>query len=110
MDGDAALLVRALNDDFRHRGLLELLLQLLADRHVLVQQLAVLALAGEPARVPGAVDTKPQADGIDFLTHGSSSSACARRRHLRTEPADVGVRRHDQKRVHAAASTWRTTI
>ena len=40
-----------------------------ADRHVLVQQLAVFVLAGEPARIPGAVDAEPQADRIDFLSH-----------------------------------------
>src|ERR1043166_810416 len=44
------LLVRALDDDFRHRRLLEALHQLLADLHVLVQQHAVVVLAGVPAR------------------------------------------------------------
>src|SRR6185437_3206561 len=69
MNGDAALLVRPLNDDFRHRGLLELLRELFADLDVLVQQLAVLALAGIPARIPSAVDADAQPDRIDFLTH-----------------------------------------
>ena len=36
-------------------------MQLLADLHVLVQQRAVLVLAGVPARIPGAVDAEPQA-------------------------------------------------
>ena len=50
-------------------GLLEFLLQVLADLDVLVQQLAVLAGVGEPARIPGAVDAEAQTDRIDFLTH-----------------------------------------
>src|SRR5262249_1273919 len=66
---DAALLVRPLDHDLGHRRLLEILHQLLADLHVLVEQLAVLALARVPARIPGAVDAEPQADRIDLLTH-----------------------------------------
>ena len=69
MDRHPALLVRALDHDLRHRGLLELLHQLLADLHVLVQQRAVFALAGVPARIPGPVDAEPQPDRIDLLTH-----------------------------------------
>src|SRR5262249_30807166 len=69
LDRDAALLVRALDHDARDRRLLELLMQLLADRGVLVQQLAVLVLAGVPARIPGAVDAETQPDRIDLLTH-----------------------------------------
>src|SRR6516164_2883485 len=69
LNSNAALLVRPLDHDFRYRRLLEILHQLLADLHVLVQQLAVLVLAGVPARIPGAVDAEPQADWIDLLTH-----------------------------------------
>src|SRR6185437_121074 len=69
VDGDAALLVRTLDDDLRHCRLLELLHQLLADLDVLVQQRAVFGLAGVPARVPGTVDPETQPDWIDFLTH-----------------------------------------
>src|SRR5262249_30211760 len=70
MDGDAALLVRALDDDLRHRGLLQFLEQRLADLHVFMEERAVGGLAGIPPRVPGAVDAKPKPDRIDFLTHG----------------------------------------
>src|SRR5215831_1038386 len=66
---DAALLVWAFDHDLGDRRLLEVLHQLLADLHVLVQQLAVLGLAGVPARIPGAVDAETQADWIDLLTH-----------------------------------------
>src|ERR1700733_389274 len=66
---DPRLLVRALDDDLRNRRLLEALGQRLADLHVLVQQLAVFALAGVPARIPGAVDAEAQPDRIDFLSH-----------------------------------------
>src|SRR5499426_435149 len=69
LNGDAALLVRPLDHDLRHRRLLEVLHQLLADLDVLVQQLPVLVLAGVPARIPGAVDAEAQADWIDLLTH-----------------------------------------
>src|SRR5215471_974955 len=69
LNSNAALLVRPFDHDFRYRRLLEILHQLLADLHVLVQQLAVLVLAGVPARIPGAVDAEPQADWIDLLTH-----------------------------------------
>src|SRR5271169_2649503 len=69
MDRDPALLVRPLDHDLGHRRLLELLLQRLADLLVLVQQLAVLALARIPPRIPGAVDAQTQADRIDLLTH-----------------------------------------
>src|SRR6202789_1701882 len=66
---DARLLVRTLDDDLRNRRLLEALGQRRTDLHVLVQQLAVFALAGEPARIPGAVDAEAQPDRIDFLSH-----------------------------------------
>src|SRR5262245_27437601 len=74
MDRHPALLVRTLDHDLRHRRLLELLHQLFADLHVLVQELAVVVLAGIPARVPGPVDAEPQPDRIDLLTHETSSS------------------------------------
>src|SRR6202012_4372535 len=69
VDGDAALLVRGLDDDLRHRRLLELLHQFFADLDVLMQQRAVFGIAGIPARIPGAVDADPKSDWIDFLTH-----------------------------------------
>src|SRR3984893_11170580 len=69
VNGDAALLVRALDHDARDRRLLQFLVQDLADLDVLVQQLAVFGLAGEPARVPGPVDAETQPDRIDLLTH-----------------------------------------
>src|SRR3954468_24006847 len=80
LDGHAALLVRALDDDLGHCGLLERGGQLLTDRHVLVHQLAVIALAGVPARVPRPVDAQTKTDRIDFLTHDLSppyALACA---------------------------------
>src|SRR5262249_61863164 len=69
LNGDTALLVRPLDHDLRYRGLLEVLHQLLADLHILMQQLAVLVLARVPARIPGPVDAEPQAEWIDLLTH-----------------------------------------
>src|SRR6516162_11171536 len=69
MDGDAAFLVRPLDDDLRHRGLLQFRHQRLADFHVLVQQRAIARFAGIPARIPGAVDAETKPDRIDLLTH-----------------------------------------
>ena len=69
VDRDAALLMRTLDHDARNRGLLQFLVQDLADLDVLVQQLAVFGLAGEPARIPGPVDAETQSDRIDLLTH-----------------------------------------
>jgi hypothetical protein len=69
IDGDAALLVRSLDDDPRHAGLVQALLQRTTDLDVLVQQTAVLLAIGEPTGVPGAVDAEAKPDRIDLLTH-----------------------------------------
>src|ERR1700676_1041883 len=71
MDRHPALLVRTLDHDPGDGRLLELLVQDLADFDILVQQLAVFVLAGEPTRIPGPVDAEPQSDWIDLLTHRS---------------------------------------
>ena len=47
------------------------------DRHVLVQKPAVLIAAREPAAIPRTIDADAEADGIDFVTHHSRSSAAA---------------------------------
>src|SRR3977135_2190928 len=59
LHSDTALLVRPLDHDLRDRRLLEILHQRRTNLHILVEQLPVLALAGVPARIPGAVDTEP---------------------------------------------------
>src|SRR3954467_552220 len=71
MDGDAALLVRTLDDYPGDGRLLELLVQDLADLDILMQQLAVFVLAGEPTGIPRPVDAETQPDWIDLLTHRS---------------------------------------
>ena len=71
------------------------------DRHVLVQQPAVLGAAGEPAAVPGAIDADAQADGIDFVTHHSRSSAAAG--FSRTTTVICGERLQDAGAATAAA-------
>src|SRR6266478_770566 len=45
--------------------------QHLADFDILVQQLAVLVLAGVPTGIPRPVDAETQSDWIDLLTHRS---------------------------------------
>src|SRR5216684_5913827 len=71
VDRHPALLVRTLDHDPGDGRLLQLLVQDLADFDILVQQLAVLVLAGEPTRIPGPVDAETQPDWIDLLTHRS---------------------------------------
>src|SRR3954467_10769986 len=95
-----ALLVRALDDDLRHRRLLQRGHQLLTDLHVLVQQRAVLVLAGVPARIPGPVDAEPQTDRIDLLTHDVSLSRFA----LNLTHDDGQVRERLQNLAHAATA------
>src|SRR4029077_8206890 len=104
VNGDAALLVRALDDDFRHRRLLELLQQHFADFHVLVQERAVARLAGIPARIPSAVDAKPKPDWIDLLTHVALLSRSALRLPRLDLTHDNGeVRERLENFAHAAA-------
>jgi hypothetical protein len=71
----AALLVRPLDHHLGDAALAALLHDVLADMHILVQQLAVLAAAGEPAAVPRAVDADAKTDRIDLVTHYSVSFA-----------------------------------
>src|SRR6202042_1184980 len=69
VDCHAALLVRTLDHNPGDGRLLELLVQDLADFDILVQQLAVFVLAGEPTGIPRPVDAETQPDWIDLLTH-----------------------------------------
>src|SRR5262249_48636677 len=69
MDRYPAFLVRTLDHDVRHRRLFELFHQLIADLDIFMQQRAVFGLAGEPPRIPGAINADTQPDWIDFLTH-----------------------------------------
>src|SRR6201992_988842 len=69
MDRHPALLVRTLDHDPGDGRLLEFLVQDLADLHILMQQLAVFVLAGEPTGIPRTVDADAQPDWIDLLTH-----------------------------------------
>src|SRR5208337_1957109 len=66
---DAALLVRPLDHDLGDPGLTALLQNELADPEILMQKLAVLALVGVPAAIPRPVDSEPEPDRVDFLTH-----------------------------------------
>ncbi len=70
MNCHAAFFMRTLDDDFRHRRLLQRLRHRLTDCHIFVQQLGIFALAREPARVPSAIDAEAQPDRINLLTHG----------------------------------------
>ena len=74
VDRHPALAVRALDHDAADAGLDAVLLDEVADREILVQQLAVILAVGEPAAVPGAVDLDAEADRIDLLSHYAVSS------------------------------------
>ena len=65
----AALLVRPLDHNLRNTGLPPLLENERADPEVFVKELAVLALVGIPAAVPGPVDPEPKPDRVNFLPH-----------------------------------------
>src|ERR1700694_1510451 len=71
LDRHAALLVRPLDHNPGDGRLLQFLVQDLADFDILVQQLAVFVLAGEPTGIPRPVDAETQSDWIDLLTHRS---------------------------------------
>src|SRR6266702_2627935 len=71
VDRHAALLVRTLDHNPGDGRLLQFLVQHLADFDILVQQLAVLVLAGVPTGIPCPVDAETQSDWIDLLTHRS---------------------------------------
>src|SRR3984957_9658713 len=69
VDRHAGLLVRSLDHNPGDGRLLEFLVQDLADFDILMQQLAVFVLAGEPTGIPRPVDAETQPDWIDLLTH-----------------------------------------
>src|SRR5262249_28429718 len=68
---DADAVRGALDEDARHRGLLELLHELLTDDLVLGEELCEILFAGIPAGLPVAADGETETDGIGFLAHGS---------------------------------------
>ena len=68
-DGDAATVGGALDQNSRHRGRFQFLLEQGADFAVLVEQLAEFFLAGIPLRAPVFVDGDAQTDWISFLAH-----------------------------------------
>src|SRR5688572_17709449 len=70
VDVDLQVVGRALGLDARHPGVREALLQILAERQILVQQLRVV-LPREPARAPGLVEAEPESVGVNLLAHVS---------------------------------------
>ena len=72
VDVDLQLVGGPLDVDARHAGVRQPLLQLRAQRQVLVQEPRI-GLFGVPARLPGAVEPEPEAVRMDFLTHSLTS-------------------------------------
>src|SRR5687767_4848472 len=68
VDADLQLVGRALDVHVGHPGVGEPLLEVLLELDVLVQQVRVFLL-GVPAAPPGLVETEPETDGMDLLTH-----------------------------------------
>src|SRR5262249_38746223 len=67
-DPDRDAVALALDRDLGDARLVEALLEVALDQHVLAQHLRIRALA-EPARVPGLDDSEPQSDGVGLLSH-----------------------------------------
>src|SRR5690606_12854284 len=76
VDGDAGLLGRPLDHDAGDAGLGQALLEVFTDLQILVQQIGILLVIREPARIPGAIDAETEPDRIDFLTHYACSPLC----------------------------------
>src|SRR6185295_911463 len=98
-----AFLVRALDHHAGDAGLAPLLQDMVANMHILVQQFAVLAAAGEPATVPGAIDADPQTDRINLVTHLFGLLRRGLLRLLLHDDRELGKRLLDG--AHAAAAT-----
>src|SRR5262249_4910537 len=73
VNGDAALLLRTLDDDLADAGLLQLVLDELADLDVFVQQPTIVRRVSVPAAVSRAVNAKTKSDRVDLLTHYAAS-------------------------------------
>ncbi len=60
----------ALDDHTGQTGILKLVLEIAADREVLVQLVGVVFAAGIPLRAPVLIDGETECDRIYFLAHG----------------------------------------
>jgi predicted NodU family carbamoyl transferase len=109
---DAAAVGRAFDQNSRHRGRFELLLQQLADFAVFGEQRAEFLLAGIPLGAPVFVDGDAQTDWICFLAHiiRRTRVILMWQRRLRIGPAEpraLGVKRLSVVAVPATASLMR---
>src|SRR6185369_11439246 len=77
VDVDLQVVRGALGLDTRDTGVREPLLQVLAQRQVLVQQLRVV-LVRVPARPPRLVEAEAESVRMNFLTHSRSLTAIKR--------------------------------
>src|SRR6185503_14388749 len=71
VDVDLQLVGGALGLDLRHAGVREALLERLAQRQILVQELGVIAIR-VPARAPGLVEAEAESKRMNLLTHSRS--------------------------------------
>src|SRR4029079_7369283 len=69
-DRDPRVLRRALDDDAADGRMRELALQERSHLDIFGEHRAEVPVVRVPARLPAAADAEPEADRIDFLTHG----------------------------------------
>ena len=105
VDVDLQLVGRALGLDLRDAGVREPLLQVCAQRQVLVQQLRVVAVR-VPARPPRLVEPEPESERVNLLAHGYSFAPSARSRRGAV-PAAAGLRRPCAARRRAGSAPAR---
>src|SRR5256886_16645758 len=77
MDGDPGVLGRPLDHHLADRGMGKPFLQIIADLQILVQHRGEVLAVGVPARGPVLVDAEPEADRMNFLSHGCPISLLA---------------------------------
>src|SRR5690606_9957689 len=75
VNSDACILGRTLDDHTTDRGVLQLLLEVLAYADVLVKHRAEGLVIGVPTRAPVAVNREAEANRVNFLSHCDSLSA-----------------------------------
>src|SRR5680860_124944 len=80
VDIDAKPVTGAFDLDPAHCGPLELALQIVADLPVLDELVGVLAVLGEPARLPIGRHAQPEPVRVHLLSHEFSTSSLGRRR------------------------------
>src|SRR4030095_8796240 len=102
-DRDPRAVARALDVDLRDARVIELILDVAADLHVLVEELRVV-LGSEPPRAPGPGGPEAKADGVRLLTHAQFFSLPVRAFAAALPPRRAGRSAGGASLVAAAAA------